>query len=65
MTQPKPRYTRGVLAKYTALVSTASKGAGLKKRRDAKGMAQDATPEMRLPRAASQTSRNLIHAANH
>jgi len=25
--QPKPRYTRGVLAKYTALVSTASKGA--------------------------------------
>jgi dihydroxy-acid dehydratase len=25
--QPKARYTRGVLAKYTALVSTASKGA--------------------------------------
>jgi dihydroxy-acid dehydratase len=25
--QPKPRYTRGVLAKYTALVSTASRGA--------------------------------------
>jgi dihydroxy-acid dehydratase len=25
--QPKPRYTRGVLAKYIALVSTASKGA--------------------------------------
>ena len=25
--QPKPRYTRGVLAKYTRLVSTASKGA--------------------------------------
>ncbi len=25
--QPKPRYTRGVLAKYTKLVSTASKGA--------------------------------------
>jgi dihydroxy-acid dehydratase len=26
-TQPKPRYTTGVLAKYTALVSTASRGA--------------------------------------
>jgi dihydroxy-acid dehydratase len=26
-TQPKPRYTRGVMAKYMALVSTASKGA--------------------------------------
>jgi dihydroxy-acid dehydratase len=26
-TQPAPRYTRGVLAKYTALVSTASRGA--------------------------------------
>ena len=25
--QPAPRYTRGVLAKYTALVSTASRGA--------------------------------------
>jgi dihydroxy-acid dehydratase len=25
--QPKPRYTSGVLAKYTALVSTASRGA--------------------------------------
>ena len=25
--QPKPRYTRGVLAKYMSLVSTASKGA--------------------------------------
>ena len=25
--QPKPRYTKGVLAKYTALVSTASRGA--------------------------------------
>ena len=25
--QPKPRYTRGVMAKYTALVSTASRGA--------------------------------------
>jgi dihydroxy-acid dehydratase len=25
--QPKPRYTRGVLAKYIKLVSTASKGA--------------------------------------
>ncbi len=25
--QPKPRYTRGALAKYTKLVSTASKGA--------------------------------------
>ena len=26
-TAPPPRYTRGVLAKYTRLVSTASKGA--------------------------------------
>ena len=25
--QPKPRYTRGVLAKYAKLVSTASEGA--------------------------------------
>jgi dihydroxy-acid dehydratase len=25
--QPKPRYTRGVLAKFARLVSTASKGA--------------------------------------
>jgi dihydroxy-acid dehydratase len=25
--QPKPRYTRGLLAKYVKLVSTASKGA--------------------------------------
>ena len=25
--QPKPRYTRGVLAKYIKLVSTASRGA--------------------------------------
>jgi dihydroxy-acid dehydratase len=25
--QPKPRYTKGLLAKYTRLVSTASKGA--------------------------------------
>jgi len=25
--QPKPRYTRGVMAKYMKLVSTASKGA--------------------------------------
>jgi dihydroxyacid dehydratase/phosphogluconate dehydratase len=25
--KPKPRYTRGALAKYTKLVSTASKGA--------------------------------------
>jgi dihydroxy-acid dehydratase len=25
--QPKPRYTRGLLAKYTRLVSTASRGA--------------------------------------
>jgi dihydroxy-acid dehydratase len=25
--QPKPRYTRGVLAKFAALASTASKGA--------------------------------------
>jgi len=25
--QPKPRYTRGALAKYIKLVSTASKGA--------------------------------------
>jgi dihydroxy-acid dehydratase len=25
--QPKPRYTRGLLAKYVQLVSTASKGA--------------------------------------
>jgi dihydroxy-acid dehydratase len=25
--QPKPRYTRGVMAKFAALVSTASKGA--------------------------------------
>jgi dihydroxy-acid dehydratase len=26
-TQPKPRYTSGVMAKYMKLVSTASKGA--------------------------------------
>jgi dihydroxy-acid dehydratase len=26
-TQPRPRYTRGVLAKFAALASTASKGA--------------------------------------
>jgi dihydroxy-acid dehydratase len=26
--QPKPRYTRGLLAKYASLASSASKGAG-------------------------------------